>query len=42
MDPVVFFDAMRVKIRSGIVVKPIAIHIALGIASGRSRDVPGM
>ena len=34
MYPVVFFDAMRVKIRSGMVVN----HIALGITS----DVLGM
>lgn len=31
MYPVVFFDAMRVKIRNGMVVKPKAVHIALGI-----------
>lgn len=42
MYPVVFFDAMRVKIRSGMVAKPMAVHIALGIASDGSRDVPGM
>ena len=42
MYPVVFFDAMRVKIRSGMVVKPMAVHIALGIASDGSRDVLGM
>ena len=38
MYPVVFFDAMRVKIRSGMVVN----HIALGITSDGSRDVLGM
>ena len=42
MYPVVFFDALRVKIRSGMVVKPMAVHIALGIAADGSREVLGM
>lgn len=42
MYPVVFFDAMRVKIRTGMVVKPMAVHIALGIAADGTRDVLGM
>ena len=36
MYPVVFFDAMRVKIHSGMVIKPMAVHIALGIAADGS------
>ena len=30
--PVVFFDAMRIKILHGAVVKNMAVHIALGIS----------
>lgn len=38
----VYFDALRVKIRCEMVVKPMAVHIALGIATDGSRDVLGM
>ena len=40
--PVVFFDALRVKIRSGAGVKAMAVHLALGIKTDGSRDVLGM
>ena len=40
--PVVFFDALRVKIRSGTGVKAMAVHLALGIRTDGSRDVLGM
>ena len=40
--PVVFFDALRVKIRSGTCVKAMAVHLALGIKTDGSRDALGM
>ena len=40
--PVVFFDAMRIKIRHGAVVKNMAVHIALGIQVDGHREVLGL
>ena len=40
--PVVFFDALRVKIRSGAGIKSMAMHLALGIGPDGRRDVLGM
>lgn len=40
--PVVFFDALRVKIRSGSGVKAKAEHLAPGIKTDGIRDVPGL
>ena len=40
--PVVFFDALRVKSRSGAGVKAMAVHLALGIKTDGSRDVLGI
>ena len=39
---VVFFDALRVKVRSGAGVKAMACHIALGIRTDGSREVLGL
>ena len=40
--PVVFFDALRVRIRSGVGVKPMSVYLALGINCQGQRDVLGM
>ena len=40
--PVVFFDALRVKIRSGGGIKNMAVHLALGVDRDGRRDVLGM
>lgn len=40
--PVVFFDAIRVKIRSGAGIKAMACHIALGIRNDGSREILGL
>lgn len=40
--PVVFFDALRVKIRDDNLVRNKAIHIALGVRADGSKDVLGM
>ena len=40
--PVVFFDAMRIKIRHGAIVKNMAVHIALGIQVDGQREVLGL
>jgi len=42
MYPVVFFDALRVKIRDEGTVKNKAVYLALGIASDGTRDVLGI
>lgn len=42
MYPVVFFDALRVKIRSDGVVSNKAVYLALGIAADGQRDVLGL
>jgi putative transposase len=42
MYPVVFFDALRVKIRDEGVVRNKAVHLALGVASDSTRDVLGL
>lgn len=40
--PVVFFDALRVKIRNGGGIKNMAVHLALGVDRDGRRDVLGM
>lgn len=40
--PIVFFDALRVKIRDEGVVKNKAVYLALGVAANGSKDVLGL
>ena len=40
--PIVFFDALRVKIRSDGAVKNLAVYLALGVAADGTRDVLGL
>ena len=40
--PVVFFDALRVKIREDAVVRNKAIYLALGVQSDGTRDILGL
>ena len=40
--PLVFFDALRVKIRSDGVVKNQAVYLALGVAADGTRDILGL
>jgi transposase-like protein len=42
MYPVVFFDALRVKIREAAVVRNKAIYLALGILPDGTRDILGL
>ena len=42
MYPVVFFDALRVKIREDAVVRSKAVYLALGILPDGSRDILGI
>jgi len=42
MYPIVFFDALRVKIRSDGTVKNQAVYLALGVAPDGTRDVLGL
>ncbi|RRS02422.1 IS256 family transposase, partial [Aquabacterium soli] len=42
MYPVVFFDALRVKIREDAVVRNKAIYLALGVLPVGSRDILGL
>lgn len=42
MYPVMFFDALRVKIRDEGVVRNKAIYLALGVRRDGTRDVPGL
>lgn len=42
MYPVVFFDALRVKIREDAVVRSKAVYLALGMLSDGSRDILGI
>ena len=42
MHPVVFFDALRVKIRSDGVVSNKAVYLALGVQADGQRDVLGL
>jgi len=42
MYPVVFFDAMRVKIREEAVVRNKAIYLALGVQPDGTRDILGL
>ena len=40
--PVAFFDAIRVKIRSGAAVKNMAVHLGIGVRTDGTREVLGM
>ena len=42
MYPVVFFDALRVKIGEDGVVRSKAVYLALGILSDGSKDILGL
>ena len=42
MYPVVFFDALRVKIREDAVVRNKAIYLALSVQADGSRDILGL
>ena len=42
MYPVVFFDALRVKIREDAVVRNKAVYLALGVLADGSRDILGL
>ena len=42
MYPVVFFDALRVKIREDAVVRSKAVFLALGVRADGSRDILGL
>lgn len=42
MYPVVFFDALRVKIREDAVVRSKAVYLALAILPDGSRDILGI
>ena len=42
MYPVVFFDALRVKIREDGVVRSKTVYLALGVLSDGSRDILGI
>jgi hypothetical protein len=42
MDPVVFFDALRVKIRENGVVRNKAVYLALGVLADGTRDILGI
>jgi transposase-like protein len=42
MYPIVFFDALRVKIRDEGVVKNKAVYLALGVAADGTKDVLGL
>ena len=42
MYPVVFFDALRVKIREDAVVRNKAIYVALGVLADGTRDILGL
>jgi transposase-like protein len=42
MHPVVFFDALRVKIREDAVVRNKAVYLALGILPDGTRDILGL
>src|SRR6185295_18956337 len=42
MYPVVFFDALRVKIREDNVVRSKAVYLALGVQSDGSREILGL
>ena len=42
MYPVVFFDALRVKIREDTVVRSKAVYLALGILPDGTRDILGL
>ena len=42
MYPIIFFDALRVKIRDEGTVKNRAVHLALGVTADGTRDVLGL
>ena len=42
MYPVIFFDALRVKIREDGVVRNKAVYLALGVLSDGTREILGL
>ncbi len=40
--PVVFFDALRVKVKNGNTITPKALYLALAVRADGSREVLGM
>ena len=42
MYPVVFFDALRVKVREDAVVRNKAVYLALGVLPDSTRDILGL
>jgi putative transposase len=42
MYPVVFFDALRVKIRENAVVRNKAVYLTLGVLPDGTRDILGL
>jgi putative transposase len=40
--PLVFFDALRVKIRDESLVRNKAVHIALGVRADGAKEILGM
>jgi putative transposase len=42
VDPLIFFDALRVKIRDEGLVRNKAVHIALGVRADGSKEIPGL
>ena len=42
MYPLVFFDALRVRIRDEGTVRNKAVYLALGVAADGTREVPGL
>ena len=42
MYPVIFSDALRVKIREDAIVRNKAVYLALGVLSDGTRDVLGI
>jgi putative transposase len=40
--PLVFFDALRVKVRDESVVRNRAVHVALGVRADGTKEIPGL
>jgi putative transposase len=42
MYPLIFFDALRVKIRDEGLVRNKAVYVALGVTADGTKDIPGL
>ena len=42
MYPLIFFDALRVKIRDEGLVRNKAVYVALGVTADETKDIPGL